>query len=137
MLDAYAHQEMPFSKLLEFLRADGGMKEKLPYRVMFDLLVAEGNGQQSGELPGDLQVTTLQEDVVEGTLLVGNYLTFVLQEVGPELITFMRYKVELFDSATIVKMLAQFEIMLNEVVAHPDRKLSRLLLVEQAKVTKA
>jgi Condensation domain len=132
MLDAYAHQEMPFAKLIEFLRDRGGMKEKLPYRVMFDLLVAENNGQQSGELTSDLQVATLEEDVVAGTLLVGNYLTFVLQEVGPELITFMRYKVELFDSATIVKLLDQFETMLREVVAHPDRALAQLHLFAQA-----
>ncbi|HEY0364855.1 MAG TPA: amino acid adenylation domain-containing protein, partial [Pyrinomonadaceae bacterium] len=127
MLDAYAHQEMPFAKLLEFLRAGGGLKEKLPYRVMFDLVVAENNhAPQGGELPGDLQVSTMEEDAVAGTLLVGNYLTFVLQEVGPELITFMRYKVELFDATTIMKMLAQFETMLKEVVAYPDRKLSQL-----------
>ncbi len=134
MLDAYAHQEMPFAKLIDFLRDAGGMKEKLPYRVMFDLLVAENNGQQSGELTNDLQVATLEEDAVAGTLLVGNYLTFVLQEVGPELITFMRYKVELFDSATIVKMLDQFETMLKEVVAYPDRELSQLHSFEQAGV---
>jgi len=127
MLDAYAHQEMPFAKVVEFLRAGGGMKEKLPYRVMFDLLVAE-NTAESAELQGDLQVSTMEEDVVAGTLLVGNYLTFVLQEVGPELITFMRYKVELFDAATIVNMLARFEDMLREVVAHPDRELSQLHL---------
>jgi amino acid adenylation domain-containing protein len=125
MLDAYAHQEMPFAKLLEFLRASGGMRESLPYRVMFDLVVAE-NAPEGAELPGDLQVATMEEEVVAGTLMVGNYLTFVLQEVGPEMITFMRYKVELFDADTIVKMLAQFADMLEEVVEHPDRKLSQL-----------
>jgi acyl carrier protein/NRPS condensation-like uncharacterized protein len=84
MLDAYAHQQMPFAKLLEFLRGGGGMKERLPYRVMFDLMVAQ-NVEQGAELSSGLQVTTMEEDVVAGTLLVGNYLTFVLQEVGPEL----------------------------------------------------
>ncbi|HEX2270677.1 MAG TPA: amino acid adenylation domain-containing protein [Pyrinomonadaceae bacterium] len=132
MLDAYAHQEMPFAKLLEFLQAGGGMKEALPYRVMFDLVVAENNAGE-GEAPGDLQVTTMEEDVVAGTLLVGNYLTFVLQEVGPELLTMMRYKVELFESETIVKMLARFEDMLREVVAYPDRELSRLHLFGYAR----
>ena len=127
MLDAYAHQQMPFAKLLEFLRARGGMKERLPYRVMFDLLVAE-NVAQGAELPGNLQVATMEEEVVAGTLLVGNYLTFVLQEVGAELVTFMRYKVELFDADTIVKMLDLFRDMLEEVAEHPDRELSQLRL---------
>ena len=79
-LEAYAQQQMPFVKLLEFLRTHG-MKESLPYRVMFDLVVAgNGNASTGAELPG-LQVAIVEEEASAGTLFVGNYLTFVLQEI--------------------------------------------------------
>jgi amino acid adenylation domain-containing protein len=125
-LEAYAHQQMPFLKLLEFLRTRG-MKENLPYRVMFDLVV-EGNGNDSvgAELPG-LQVAIVEEEASAGTLFVGNYLTFVLHEVGPEIIAFLRYKTELFDNSTVATMLEQIRTMLIEIVEHPDKEITQLL----------
>ncbi|HEY6802574.1 MAG TPA: amino acid adenylation domain-containing protein [Pyrinomonadaceae bacterium] len=126
-LGAYAHQQMPFLKLLEFLRSRG-MKEKLPYRVMFDLGVAgNGNASPVANLPG-LQVSVVEEEASSGELFVGNYLTFVLQEIGPELIAFLRYKTELFDAETIAGMLDQFRAMLLEIVASPDKEITQLLL---------
>lgn len=125
-LEAYAQQQMPFLKLLEFLR-NHGMKENLPYRVMFDLVVAgNGNAAAGAELPG-LQVAIVEEEASTGMLFVGNYLTFILQEVGSEIIAFLRYKTELFDSSTIAKMLEQIRIMLIEIVEQPDKEIAQLL----------
>jgi len=125
-LEAYAHQQMPFLKLLEFLRTHG-MKENLPYRVMFDLVAGGNRNAAAGaELPG-LQVAIVEEEASTGTLFVGNYLTFVLQEIGPEIIAFLRYKTELFDSSTIAKMLEQIRTMLIEIVEQPDKEIAQLL----------
>ena len=95
---------------------------------MFDLVVAgnAANASGSAELPG-LQVAIVAEEASTGTLFVGNYLTFVLQEIGPEIIAFLRYKTELFDGPTIAKMLAEMRLMLIEILEQPDKEISQLL----------
>jgi non-ribosomal peptide synthetase component F len=124
-LGAYAHQELPFEKLLEELqpRRDPG---RTP---LFQVMLALHNTPSPVVEAAGLVVR--EHLMVESTR--SNFdLTLWLSE-GPEgLWGFLEYSTDLFEAVTIARMLENFQILLGGIVANPDQRLSRLPLSTDA-----
>jgi natural product biosynthesis luciferase-like monooxygenase protein len=123
-LRAYAHQELPFERLVEELRP-----ARLPGRqpltqVMFTLL----NDPTAGmALPG-LKVAPIAVDC--GAAQYDLALTMTRTEAG--LNGAFEYDSDLFDAATVDRMIGHFKVLLEAAVADPDRRLSDLPLLTEA-----
>jgi hypothetical protein len=125
-LGAYAHKQMPFSKLLDILRADGATDGERPFRSMFDVVLGN-DAMKELELPG-LTVTFLEPESNSG--IAGSELNLTIHEVGQELVTYVRYKADLFDRSTMTRLVERFKALLTAIVADPDQKLSSLPTTE-------
>jgi amino acid adenylation domain-containing protein len=56
-------------------------------------------------------------------------LTLELAKVGEHLTGFFEYSTDLFEGATIARMAAHFRVLLEEIVANPEERISRLPLL--------
>jgi amino acid adenylation domain-containing protein len=123
-LAAYAHQDLPFEKLVEVLRPPGGMGYPPLFQVM---LVVQNTPTESAQLP-DLEVTStlLHTDTSKFDL------TFFINDVGESLHMEMEYNTDLFDSGTISRMLGHFQTLLKGIVANPDQRISELPLLTES-----
>ncbi len=119
-LGAYAHKQMPFSKLLEILRAAGATEDRRPFRSMFDLVLGD-DAMKELELPG-LTVTFLEPESNSG--IAGEELNLTVHEVGAELVVYIRYKADLYERRTMARFVERFKAFLAAVVEDPDRELS-------------
>jgi len=120
-LAAITHQEMPFEHLVERLGADREPSSQPLFQVM--LAVEDGEAERL-ELPG---LTVRCEENHTGTAKFD--LTFVLLP-GPELIEGrVEYRTELFDRATIVRLIEHFRTMLEAALDDPARLLGDLPLL--------
>jgi hypothetical protein len=114
-LEAYAHQDLPFEKLLEELQPQRDLSRTPLFQVMF---VLQNAPTSDLKLPG-LQVIhwAAQKERSEFDL------TLWMSEWGEVIAGSLEYSTDLFEAATISRMLKHFQMLLEGLVAHPDRRL--------------
>ena len=118
-LGAYAHQELPFEKLVEELRPERNLSHTPLFQVWFALQRAP---QKEGlQLPG----LALENLGLERRLAKFD-LTLEMIDTDERLITSLNYNTDLFDEATILRMHHNLHTLLLRAVADPDQPLSQL-----------
>jgi amino acid adenylation domain-containing protein len=123
-LEAYAHQELPFEKLVELLQPE----RDLSYNPLFQILFALNNTRTPLlELPG-LTLSRMQLD--SGTARFD--LALDLQESPQGLMGTLEYNTDVFDAGTIRRMAEHFQTLLGGIAADPDERLSTLPLLTEA-----
>lgn len=126
-LGAYAHQDVPFEKLVEELKPE----RNLSHTPLFQVVLSLQNAPDSTlELPG------LSTDLIAGASGTAKFdLVVNLSESENGLIGSYEYNRDLFEPLTIIRMVEQFERLLTFVVAHPDTPINDLeLLSDEEKV---
>jgi amino acid adenylation domain-containing protein len=125
-LEAYAHQDVPFEKVVEELQPERNPGSHPLFQVMFVLR----NG-----LPPALELPGVQSEFVEIDHCTSNFdLTLEIIENADELMCAVEYNSNLFDAATIVHLLGHFETLLEGVVADPELKISELPLIPESEL---
>jgi amino acid adenylation domain-containing protein/non-ribosomal peptide synthase protein (TIGR01720 family) len=119
-LGAYAHQDVPFERLVEELQPERSLSHTPLFQVMFALQQAP----LALELP-DVTLSPLQAD--SGTSKFD--LTLELVDTKQGLAGVLQYSTDLFDAATIKRMLKHFEALLDGLVANPERPIADLPLL--------
>jgi amino acid adenylation domain-containing protein len=122
-LDAYAHQDVPFELLVEALQPVRDLSSTPLFQVMFALQ----NAPLVLELPG-LTLHPIASESATARFDLG----LSLMESAQGLIGRCEYRTDLFDAATIIRMLGHFQRMLEGVVADPGRRLADLPLLTNA-----
>jgi acyl carrier protein len=126
VLDACAHQDLPFDQLVNALQL-----ERKPAQIpLINVLFVLNNIPQSSlTLPGvtvnavDIEVQTAKFDVA-----------LFLMERGQEIVGYVNYRTDLFDLTTIVSLICHFKVLLQSIVAGPDLPVGTLeMLTEQEK----
>jgi len=117
-LGAYAHQDLPFERLVEILRPERSLSHAPLFQTMFNLQNISDHGW---ELQG-LQITTepLERDVVKYDL------TLEVSEHDEELSCLIGYSTDLFEPPTVARMAGHFRAVLSEITVDPGRGLSNL-----------
>ncbi|MGI9290821.1 MAG: amino acid adenylation domain-containing protein, partial [Gammaproteobacteria bacterium] len=123
-LDAYAHQDLPFEKLVEELQPERDMSHTPIFQVML-VMQNEENGQPDfGEL--ELSYPEFEMGIAKFDLLLEVATSTNGMRTG------LQFNTDLFESTTIARMLTQFETLLRAVTARSDTKLSGLSLLDQS-----
>jgi len=117
-LGAYAHQDLPFDKLVDEVRA-----ERDPSRPpIFQVKLALQNAPfESLELPG-LSLNPFELEATRSQL----QLALFLRETSEGIAGMMEYNTDLFNHMTVKRMLAHFELLLARATDQPDVCLSEL-----------
>jgi amino acid adenylation domain-containing protein len=123
-LDAFAHQEVPFERLLEELAPRRDLSRDPIFQVVFAL---QNTPRPVFELPG-LEIHPL--DTPSDTAKFD--LTLFLEESAGGLRGGFEYRTDLFDATTVARLAARFRVLLADAVAHPERRLSQLALLSAA-----
>lgn len=127
VLDAYAHQDVPFEKLVEVLRP----RRSLSYTPLFQVKIVFQNAPLPPlHLPG-LTVSPLSAadggpDTSSGGAKFD--LTLFVKETEQGITAVLEYNTDLFAATTITHLLQRFETLLSSAVAQPDTRISRLTM---------
>jgi amino acid adenylation domain-containing protein len=127
--DAFAHQELPFDRLVDVLQPEREMSRNPLFQVAISYQNTPGNLL---ELPG-LAVSPFEASDI-GPYQSGNDtakldLTLTLLESDDDIQGMMEYSTDLFDRATIRRMVDHFQTLIEEVVANPDQRISEIPLL--------
>jgi len=126
-LEAYAHQDLPFEKLVEELKP----KRDLSRNPLFQVALAMQNTP-----PGELRLEGLEVEVLTDRELAIESakfdLQFSLSEAKGELHTRVEYALDLFDASTIERMVGHWRVLLEAIATDPAQSISRLPLLTPA-----
>jgi amino acid adenylation domain-containing protein len=122
-LEAYAHQDLPFDKLVEVVNPRRTRDRAPLFQVK---LVLQNAPMRSLELP-ELTLTPVEVSTEAAHL----DLTLLLQETADGIHGQVQYSTDLFDAATITRLLRQFETLLTSIVAQPDARVRALALFSE------
>jgi amino acid adenylation domain-containing protein len=124
-LDALAHQNTPFEKLVEALEPDRSLNRNPLFQVMF---VFQNAPKQKVELPG----LVMQEIEFESGVAKFD-LTLEIIDLGTLHCT-LEYDSDLFEEATIQRMAGHLATLIEDAVATPGKKISELSLMTSHEV---
>ena len=125
-LGAYAHQDMPFEKLVEVLRPARDLSHTPLFQVAFVL--------QNAPFPS-LDMGDLRVDLLETHHGTSNFdLSLTMMEDKHGLRGTVEYNTDLFDVARIVRLVEHFQMLLQGIVADPYQRLSIIPLLTEAEL---
>ncbi|MGQ0556749.1 MAG: amino acid adenylation domain-containing protein [Nitrospiraceae bacterium] len=116
-LEAYAHQDFPFDKLVEMMHSSRDQSSAPLVQVLFNVPnapIGEINVQGLSWVPFEVETQAAQFDLsltIETEFSRRAYLTF---------------NTNLFEPQTAERMLGQYKLLLQSALANPQRKLSEL-----------
>lgn len=129
-VDAYAHQEVPFERLVEELQPvrEGG-KNPL-FQVTLQLQSTGGRSAGTLGVTGSSELGGAMPSSVKGTAVFD--LAVNVWHGPDEIAGFIEYSKDLYDEATIERMAAHFVNIVERATAAPDEALSTLRLLSYA-----
>lgn len=123
-LEAYAHQDLPFEKIVEALK----LKRDLGGNPLVQaLLVLQNVPPPSMELPG-LEVRALEFESEVARFDLGLFM----EDAEEGLTGLWKYSTDLFDASTIAVLSERFVTLLGNVAAHPEKNLSAMEILSPA-----
>ena len=135
-LNALAHQEYPFALLVKQLQPERDPSRSPLFQAMFTLNKAQLAGEEGigafslGEAGVRMNLGGLPLESMRLEQRIAQFdLSLTMVEVGNELSGSLEYNTDLFDTATIKRMLGHFQTLLQAVIVRPWERLDRLPLL--------
>ena len=123
-LEAHAHQDIPFEKLVEELQPERDLSRTPVFQVMF---VLQNLPLESLRLPG----LTLMSEQIEN--LTSKFdLNLSVSEISKRLRIVCEYSTELFESQSIERLLGHYQRVLEEVSRNPELRVWEIRLLDEA-----
>ncbi|BAT56842.1 amino acid adenylation domain-containing protein (plasmid) [Nostoc sp. NIES-3756] len=120
-LGAYAHQDLPFEKLLEELQIKRDLTHNPLFQVMF---VLQNSPTEVIELP------ELNLEILKAHKNTANFdLTLSITETTTGLKGYLEYNTDIFNADRINRIIGHFQVLLEGIVTNPQQRLSELPLL--------
>src|SRR6266404_3701548 len=123
-LGAYEYQDIPFDKLVEELHPDRDLSRSPLFQVMFAF---QNVPRQTRELLG---LTVSPVEIINETAKFD--LSLYTWEEKEGLRARLEYNTDLYDDATISRMLGHFETLLEGIVSNPEQRICDLPILNEA-----
>jgi non-ribosomal peptide synthetase component F len=117
-LAAYAHQDLPFERLVEALSSQRDLSQSPLFRVV---MVMEIEAKDVLWL-GNLEIEPLS--VEPGQVMFDIALT--VKKCGEELLGTVEYATELFKASTIQRLIEHLQVVLRRVVSNPEKPIAEI-----------
>lgn len=137
-LAAFAHQEYPLALLVKQLQPDRDPSRSPLFQAMFTLNKAQLAGEEAmgafslGEAGAQMNLGGLPLESMRLEQRIAQFdLSLTMVEIEDELSASLEYNTDLFDPATIKRLLGHFQTLLESIVAHPLERIDRLPLLNE------
>jgi amino acid adenylation domain-containing protein len=123
-LSAYNHQDVPFEQIVDAVKVERSLSHSPLFQVMF---VLQNTPSETIKLPdATLTPLTLEKETTNFDL------TLDIEPSEQGLVANWEYNSDLFEDATITRMLGHFENILTSVLANPQQQVNQINLLTAA-----
>ncbi len=122
-LGAYAHQDVPFEKLVEELQPE----RSLSHTPLFQVMMAFQSRAVSEVEIGELKVGVMEVEArtAKFDLLVS------LQDRGRELSGVVEYNSDLYEATSVQRLVGHFEVLMKGLITDANQRLSQLPMMSE------
>ncbi|HEX2092034.1 MAG TPA: amino acid adenylation domain-containing protein, partial [Longimicrobiaceae bacterium] len=124
-LGAYAHQDLPFERLVEELAPERSLAHTPVFQVVFALEQAAADGERLSLAGVEFAPVSIEEGGARFDL------NLALTDGDEALAGMLVYRKSLFESETIARMTGHLETLLEAIVADPERRPSEASLLRE------
>ncbi|WP_141699985.1 non-ribosomal peptide synthetase, partial [Candidatus Marithrix sp. Canyon 246] len=118
-LEAYAHEDLAFEKLVKELQPDRQLGTNPLFQVSFIMEPTILN-LDSGWIPSQLDIHTATSKFD---------LTIELDERAEGIIGRIEYNTDLFDQSRIIRMIGHYQTLLESIITNPQQSISHLAIL--------
>jgi amino acid adenylation domain-containing protein len=123
-LGAYAHQDMPFEKLVEEIQPQRDLSHSPLFQVAFAL--------QNAPTREVMKLPDLTLCAVSSESGVAKFdLTLTMIETSEDIVGSLEYNTDLFEKATILRMINHFTALLEGIAAEPETEIADLPMLSE------
>lgn len=122
-LGGYAHQELPFEKIVEDLQPERDLSRNPVFQVVFAYQTMGPSAEGDLAVPDDLPPSSTRSSKFDITLGMG--------EVGGGIGGALECSADLFEAETVSRLAKRFLALLAAVAEDPDRPIDRLASMRQ------
>ena len=132
---AYKHSDLPFEQIVEALKPKQSLNTYSLFQVMFvlkpldSLLLTDGNHTILDENKSSLVFNSLK---LENETTTNLDLALILKETLEGIDGYIEYNANLFEAATIDRLIGHFQTLLESIVTNPEQQISNLGLLTAA-----
>jgi amino acid adenylation domain-containing protein/non-ribosomal peptide synthase protein (TIGR01720 family) len=129
--DAFTHQEVPFSQVVEWVQPDRHLSHNPLFQVMFQF--QNQAYQLQNALTPELQLPGVQ--LIQTWRELGSTkfdLTWHLIEQVDGIQAVVEYRIDLFRAETVARLVQHFQVLLEQIIQTPHQPLSRFSLLTLA-----
>ncbi len=128
-LEAYAHQDLPFEKLVEALQPVRDLSRHPLFQVVFQL--------HQADLMSELTLSQVKVEPIPGTNQAAKFdLSLELIQHDKTLNGTFVFNTELFEAETISRLASHYQTLLEALVEHPTKAVNHLPLLSNAEQQK-
>ncbi len=127
-LGAYAHQDLPFAKLVEVVRPD----RKSSHTPLFQVLVVLQNAPIPALELSNLTLTPLEVNTGKAKF----DLVLFVEETEQGIVGHWKYNTELLNHHALARFSHHFEILLSSIIKNPDTRIDALEMQSEAEKQK-
>jgi non-ribosomal peptide synthetase component F len=126
-VEAYAHQDVPFDRVVDALKPERNLSYSPLFQIKFTLHNQNTSLWTAARTDLSLSQLDVESSMAKFDLLLNAY------DSGQGLVMWFEYRTSLFNSDTIMRMLGHLEAILRSVVNNPEMRLKALtgLLAEE------
>ncbi|HEU5229305.1 MAG TPA: amino acid adenylation domain-containing protein [Ktedonobacteraceae bacterium] len=124
VLDAYAHQDVAFEKVVEKLRPDRHLSHFPFFQVMLVLQSFSQGGSKDGEV-------TFEPFESENNAAIHD-LYISATETAQGIDCLVRYSTDIFERSTIMRLLEHWQTLMEGIVADPRQRVSAVSMLNEA-----
>jgi amino acid adenylation domain-containing protein len=122
-LGAYAHQDLPFELLVKELQPERSLSHTPFFQVVFAVRAAQREDLRLSGTGLELRPLRFATESAKFDLFLS------VEDTGRELHANLTYNSDLFDAATIERMLEHYRILLEGAIAQPEQPVAKLPLL--------
>ena len=123
-IEAYAHQEIPFEKLVEELQPERSLSHQPLFQVFFSMLTTVVEKQHWKGLTVEASNSDTDTSKFD--------LNLTLADIGASYAGAIEYSSDLFEAETIRRMIRNFERVLESIIADASQSVTQLLRLTAA-----
>lgn len=123
-LGAYAHQDLPFAKLVESLQPDRTVSKTPLFQVLFVL--------QNAPIPA-VEFSGLTLTPIEVNSGKARFdLALFMEETEQGIVGNWKYRTDLFEAEAIARFSGHFQTLLHSIAQHPDTRIDALEMLSES-----
>lgn len=127
-LEAYAHNDLPLVRLIQELRPERDLSRNPLFQVAFVFV----DNHNPVVRQADLMMSKIE---VDGESSIFDLMLGIRDKEKDPTILF-EYSTDLFDDATIARMMSHFETLLEGILSDPNQRLAELPLLSRQETTR-